>query len=491
MSSAAARGVADAPTPLPLYALLVGLSAGSALLGFAREATVAALLGASRGADALYAALALPFAAAWFLVGGALAPVLTARMAGRFAAREADEARALFRSALRRTAAASLAAAALLALFRHPVARLLVPGFDEAALRTTATLLSILGLYGVLQALALVVAAALNAAGRYRVPAAAVLLGNAAALGLLFVPRPAQEPVQAALALVGGVAVTLLVQLPSARAARLFARPAVRSTAPLPVGDTGLLLLALAALAAIDVLERPFASAAGAGAVAILAYAGKLLHLPMRLFAAPLAAVALPRLARRAADPEGSPREAGRTAAATLRLLLFAAAVTAGAAAPIAALAFGRGRFDADALSRLSGALFVLAPAVLFVGFFEMAGKLLVAEGRAARVALAHAGGLATYALAAPLLAPHGIPGLAAARDVAWGVSALVLAAAFARGSVRPFEGTLPSFAAALLAAPAAYAAASAFALPLPRAAAAVAAAGAVFAAILLPRWRR
>lgn len=441
MSVRAARPAAE--RSLPLYAILVGLSAGSALLGFGREAAVAALLGATRGADALYAALALPFAAAWFLVGGALAPTLTARMAARFATGETDEARALFRTALARTAGAGFAGALLLVLLRVPIARLLVPGFDAASTAATAVLLAILSLYGLLQALGLVLAAGLNAAGAYRVPAFAVVLGNAAALLLLFVPRLARDPRQAALALVAGGAVTCLAQLPAVRGKRLLEAPGPGTRVALPLADTGVLLAALAALAAIDVLERPFASQAGAGAVAILAYAGKLLHLPMRLFAAPLAAVALPRLARRAADPEGSPREASRTAALTLQLLLVAAFVTAIAAQPIATLAFGRGRFDAAALAALGSALRILAPAVVFVGFFEMASKLLVAEHRAARVAVAHGTGLLAYAAAAPFLVRYGVDGLAAARDVAWGVSATLLALGFVGTGVRPFAGLM------------------------------------------------
>ena len=90
-----------APPRPRVYAFLVAASAAAALLGFAREAAVGALFGASRATDAFYAALALPFLAAYFIAGGALAPPLTAAVASRLARGDEAGARGVLASSLR------------------------------------------------------------------------------------------------------------------------------------------------------------------------------------------------------------------------------------------------------------------------------------------------------------------------------------------------------------------------------------------------------
>lgn len=476
----------DPPPPRPrLYVLLVAVSALSAVLGFAREATIGALFGASRSTDAFYAALSLPFLAAYFLVGGALAPSLTAALARRLERGDAEGARATFTASLRAVALGGSAIAALLYLAREPIARLLAPGFDGASSALLARLLALLLPYGLLTSLALLASAALLAAGAYRTPAVAVLAGNAVALGTLFA-LGARSIESAAWALDAGAAATLLALVPRLASAGLLPKyPGAK--APLPWRDSAILALSLAAAGAVDLAERPLASTAGIGAVAILAFASKLVHLPMRLVAAPLASVSFPRFARLLRRHEGRAKEAGETAAWIVRLLAFSAAVTAGAAAPIAAVTFGRGRFDADDLARLAQALALLAPAVVAVGVVEVATKYLLAARRARAVLVAQLAGLLVYLVAAPLLARHGIAGLAVARDLSWGVAALGLVIPLARreGPIRPVD-ILASAAAALLAAPAASYGARLLSLgTLPSLALSTLAAAAVFAAAL------
>ena len=162
----------------------------------------------------------------------------------------------------------------------------------------------------------------------------------------------------------------------------------------------------------------------------------------MRLFAAPLSSVAFPRFARSRVRPAGDGDEAGQTAAWILRLLLYAGVLTAGAAAPLSAIAFGRGQFDAAAVAALGRVLALLSPAIVFIGFIELAGKLLLASDRATAVAWAQTAGLVAYLVAAPALRSHGVSGLAVARDVAWGVAALGLAIPllYPRAPLRPFR---------------------------------------------------
>ncbi len=412
-----------------LYVFMVAGSACAALLGFGREATLGALFGASRASDAFYAALAIPFTLSYFIVGGALAPALTAALAGRLEGRETDAARLLVRNALAVIGATGGALALLLGIASETIARLLVPGFTPDQARLTAVLLCELLPYGLLTALALLAAAALNAAGIYETPVVAVLAANATSFALLLLFGRATGIHAAAWALSAGSLLHLLISLIRLVGLGLLSRPAgPHSLASLPWRDSAVLGLSLGLAGAVDLAERLFASAAGVGAIALLAFASKLIHLPMRLFAAPLTAVAFPRLVR-ARRKDGAPttRESDSTARLLLHLLLYAASVAAGASGPLVALTMGRGRFDAASVDALSRLLLVLSPAIVAIGFVETGSKYLLAGGRTGAIAWAQAAGLGSYLLAASLLTREGIVGLAAARDIGWGVSALGL----------------------------------------------------------------
>ncbi|MEO6325027.1 MAG: oligosaccharide flippase family protein [Thermoanaerobaculia bacterium] len=424
-----------------LYALLIAVSAGSALLGFVREASIGALHGASRGTDAYYAALTIPFTAAYFLVGGALAPALTAALARHFAMGDRDAAGALFARSLRSFVLAGGFSAVTLAFLAPHAARFIVPGFDAAGIVLTGRLLRILVLYGALTSLGQLVTAGLIAAGAYRTAPLAVLAGNAVSLLVLLLPSGRASIESAAWAMNAGSAVFLIGLLPRAFSLGLLAQRPLAS-ARVPWREAATLTLSLCAAGGVDLAERPFASTAGVGAIALLAFASKLIHLPMRLFAAPLASVVLPRFARSRVRPPGPSDEAGETASWVLRFLLYAAVLTAGAAAPLAALAFGRGHFDAAAVAALGRVLALLSPAIVFIGFIELASKLLVASDRVRAVAWAQGAGLLAYLVAAPALRAQGVTGLAIARDIAWGVAALGLALPLLRPhtSLRPFR---------------------------------------------------
>jgi putative peptidoglycan lipid II flippase len=431
----------ERPPSKALYALLIAASAASALFGFAREAAIGALHGATRGTDAYYAALTIPFTAAYFLVGGALAPALTAALARRFAAGDRTGAGALFARSLRSFLLFGSGTALVLSATAPYVARLLVPGFDAASADLTGRLLRILVVYGLLTSIGQLFTAGLIAAGAYRTPPLLVLAGNATSLlVLLLTPGPARIET-AAWAMNAGSVVFLLGLLPRALALGLLSQRPL-ATVRVPWREAATLALSLCAAGAVDLAERPFASTAGVGAIALLAFGSKLIHLPMRLFAAPLSSVVFPRFAKSRVRPAGEEDEAGETTAWILRFLLYAAVLTAGAAAPLSAIAFGRGHFDAAAVAALGRVLALLSPAIVFIGFIELASKLLLASDRAPAVAWAQTAGLLAYLIAAPALRVHGVSGLAVARDVAWGVAAVGLAIPllYPRTSLRPFR---------------------------------------------------
>ncbi len=432
------------PTPL-LYALLVALTGGSAIAGFAREALVAKLFGATRVADAYYAALALPFVAAYFLVGGAIAPAVTVGLATRLEAGDRDGARALLGRATGLVTLAGLGLAFVFVLAADPIVTLLSPGFDTEAHTLASRLFVVLVAYGLVTSIALLLGAALTAAGSYRRPVASLLAGNVLSIVAIAALSDRLGVFAAAWGLLAGSVVMLVTHVAGLRSVGLVPTWSGRKTDPAPSGiawrDSAWLAGALAAAGAIDLAERHFSSRGPAGTIALLALAGKLVHLPMRLVAAPLASVAFPRLVRARSGSRtgsGSPSESGsdeasETASWVVRTLAFCAAVTFIAPLPIVSVAFGRGRFDGAAVANLAAVLAWLAPAIVAVGIVEIGSKYLLAAGLARFALLAQGAALATYLVAAPLLLRFGATGFALARDLSWGVAAVLLVIPLAR----------------------------------------------------------
>jgi len=432
-------GTGRSPRP-GLYLFLVAAAALGAALGFVREASLAAFFGASAESDAFYFALAVPFVASQFLVGGALVPPLTAALARAVAVGETEGARALLGRALAGLLGWGGLATAACAALAGPLVTALGPGFGPGSHALAVSLFRLLLVYGLATSAALVVSAPLLAAGAWHVPPLAVLAANAVSLSVLVTGRGAGIQA-AAWAMNAGAVVQLLFLLPFV--ARLGLGP---SSGPgglrLPAREVGLLALSLLAAGAVDLAERSFASTTGAGSIALLALASKLVHLPMRLVAAPLSSVLLPRLAGGEIRKEaGVRREARDTAMFVSALLLAAAAATTLLAAPIVQLAFGRGRFTGSTAA-LAEVLRWLAPGVLAVGLVEIGAKFLLAERRSRLVALAQGSALVVYLVAAPLLVSRGVSGLALARSLAWSTAGGFLLAAIllpaARGRSEP-----------------------------------------------------
>ena len=420
-------GTGRAPRP-GLYFFLVAAAAFGAALGFVREASLAAFFGASTESDAFYFALAVPFIASQFLVGGALVPPLTAALARALAAGDAEGARSLLGRALSALLGWGGLATLACAAFAGPLVAALGPGFGPGPHALAVSLFRLLLVYGLATSAALVVSAPLLAAGAWHVPPLALLAANAVSLAVLVTGRSAGIQA-AAWAVDAGAVVQLLFLVPFV--ARLGLGPSFGPAGlRLPMHEVGLLSLSLLAAGAVDLAERSFASTAGAGSIALLALASKLVHLPMRLVAAPLASVLLPRLAGGEIRKEaGIRREARDTAMFVPALLLAATAATTLLAVPIVQLAFGRGRFTGSTAA-LVAVLRWLAPGILAVGLVEIGSKFLLAERRSRLVALAQGSGLAVYLVAAPLLVTRGVNGLALARALAWStVAALLLVA--------------------------------------------------------------
>lgn len=357
-------------------AVLGGCTLLSRLLGLARDAATAWLLGAGPVADALTAAMRLPHILRRMLAEGSLSMSLTVRLAGRD---DAEEAAAVLRALAWRLGLVLLAACLVAGALSVPCMRLLAPGLDAAEATLAGRLLCACLPYVPAAGLAALCMAVLHARERFLVPALSPVLFNLCVLAAaLLAVCCGADMRQTALALAlgmsgGGCAQWLLQQVGVARLLRRRRRPRPARRAALPPGEAWGLLrqLPAGALAAsapqLGMLAAMWpASLAGEGNMAALYYAERLLELPLGLVGACLSMAALPRLGRLARA--GRWREFALVRDASLRwairLSLPAAAGLAAVAGPLVDCLLGHGAFDANAVRSTAWAVLAYVPSL-------------------------------------------------------------------------------------------------------------------------------
>ncbi|MBS9477288.1 lipid II flippase MurJ [Ancylobacter radicis] len=416
---------------------VASLTLASRLLGFARDAGVAALFGTGLVADASVAGLSLAQLSRRLLGEGALNAAVLPAIAGAQGAarrRRAGAALLLF-------AAAGLALAGLLWLFMPQVIAVLAPGFPDDgervagavhAGRLTVICVPLALVAGTLAALA-------NAGGALARPAMAPAAANVAVLillGLLWLAGAHEMAPAVALAwLAAGViagAVTQVALIFAAVPAGTLALPsrgALRAALPM-LAAAGPSLFA-AGLPQLRFLIAAAAASTIPGGVAALFYATRLVELPLGLIGASAGAVLLPALAAR--DEKAGTVEAQGMEAA-LALSLPAALGLAVLAHPIVVVLFQRGAFGAEAATLTATTLSCLALTLPLQALEKILAAIAFAAGFGRDVTRAALIGLPVGALAGFLTAgPLGLAGPAFGVLAASLVSLALLAGALAR----------------------------------------------------------
>ncbi|MGJ3522003.1 murein biosynthesis integral membrane protein MurJ [Nitratidesulfovibrio sp. D1] len=456
-------------------ATVAGATLASRVLGYARDALTAYILGAGAGADAFFVAFRLPNLMRRLLGEGAVSLAFTPAFV-RLREREGDaRAFAFGRGVLLRALPPLVLLCLLGMILARPLALLLAPGFGAPSsslpdappgvAERAAGLLRICLPYGVLAACAALCAGMLHAHGRFLPPALAPAALNLAVMatgGLALAGFGDAATLLACGVLAGGMA-QLGMQLPPLR------RLGLRWRAPLPgrdrqAGDAARALPAGvfgASAQQLNVLACTLlASFLSEGSVTALYYAERLMEFPLGVFGVAVGVAALPALSKgpgvpdmqdmqdkpdRPDSPAGAaapphPRdEFRRVLGDALRLSLFvslpSALGLAAVGAPLVALLFGHGAFDRQAVDATVAALLAYAPGI---PAFAVARPLLAAcnarQAAGAPVAAGLASVLVTLGLGALLLGPLGVAGPALAASCGSWVNTACLVLALRRG---------------------------------------------------------
>lgn len=359
----------------------------SRLMGYGREALLAAQFGATHTTDAYLVAQEIPnflFAA----IGSALVMVFIP-IYRELALREGEDvADQLFRRTLVTVAGGALAMIVIGWVAAPVLMPALVPGLpseiQHLAVTLTAIMMPMIPLLGISSALT----AVLNGRWHFAAPAFVPLITNLFVVGMLLVVRRPEQITWVAMAAVVGSAVGMLVQVPVVRSKGV--RVLARKAGPAPVavkralGQIWRLMLPVALTAGATQLQsfatRFFASGLSAGSISALNYASRVNSVPYGVVGVALATVLYPGMAEKAAA--GRITELRETISDGLRTFAFILLPMAAGLyvfrEPAIRIFLERGAFDPQATAMTAGAIQFYAPGILFFGWLDFLSRSFV-----------------------------------------------------------------------------------------------------------------
>src|SRR5579864_21807 len=285
-----------------IVGLVTILTLGVAVLGYVREATLAARFGVSSTMDAYFGAIFVPSNIYLILVVGTVSPILIPILLhanGEDRSRTSESFSIVTNFVLILFAAVVICG---LATARHWLVWLF-PGFDATTQAISLRLIYIILPAVPVLALAGVVTAALNGFHRYSLAAFAPALSSLAVIATALMARGERAIYIVGLGTTIGFVLQFLVLIPAIRSLGIRYRPIFHLRHPTIIRLAQLgapLLLYLVVANASLVIERNLASRLPAGALSSLTYAMRLFTVPSNFLAAPLVIVAYPYLAREA-----------------------------------------------------------------------------------------------------------------------------------------------------------------------------------------------
>jgi len=323
-----------------------------AVVGYLREAALAARFGISTTMDAYFAAIFIPNILYLVLIAGTLSPVLIPILLQENPDDDPAKASTTFSVVANFTLLLFLvivACGTLSARFWLPA---LFPGFDSSTAHLAVQLIYIIFPALPFLAAAGILTALLNGFHRFWLAAFAPALASLPVIMAAVFLRGDLAIYALGIATALGFFLQWLVLLPGAASLTLRYRPVLDFRHPalkkvLRLGVPLFLYLALANAA--TVLERNLASRISAGAVSTLTYAFRLFTVPSNFLAAPLAIVAYPAFAREALRERRG--DLGEQVSRLFRLLIFiflpVTVWTILNAVPVTRVLYEHGRFSA------------------------------------------------------------------------------------------------------------------------------------------------
>jgi putative peptidoglycan lipid II flippase len=408
------------------------------LVAFGRETTIAYLFGATRDTDAYVAATALPELVAGVLLSGVLGYSIIPELLRREAGDDKEAAARLLHAALWQVLLVTGSLALLAIALAGPVTSIVAPGLDSHEHDRAVLMLRIASPAMVLYGLTGLAGAVLNTRKRFVPVPLSLAIGNTIGIGVL-VAFSSVGIVAAALGYVAAAAAFAILQgaLVLRDGGAPIGRPAWRGPEVATLVRAGLVAIVITSAPFIrNFFERVLASTAGAGDLAALGFATRLILVVGSVVAVSVGTVVFPTMAEQAiADRRAALASTlWRALALVVAVSLPLSVAMVAAPSPIVRLLFEHGEFSAADTAVTSTILRAFGFGVVALCINEILLRALFAL-RAHRPALtATLASLAlNLALDVWLLGTVGVEGLGIGASVALWVNAAILAAVLAR----------------------------------------------------------
>jgi putative peptidoglycan lipid II flippase len=407
----------------------------SRILGYVRLVVIGNAFGATGELDAFIAAFRIPDLIFQLVAAGALSSAVIPIVSALFTTDQQERAWRVISTVINLMLIGLAVLSVVLFVLAPILVPIVTPGFEEEQLQKTVELTRIMLLSPIFLAMGAVATSVLNAGGRFAASALAPIVYNVAIILGALVLGPTLGVDGLALSVVAGSLGHLLVQIRPL--ARLGFRYTPRIDAADPEARRALLLMApraigLGSTQITFVVVTSLASLLGEGAVSDFFFAFALLQIPLGIIGVPLGIVLLPSLSREAVVGRESEFAALLTRA--LRLLIYVmipiAVVTALAREPVVGALFGSGKISEGDLALIASTL-----VGFLVGLTAHAMIVVLARAFYARqdtvtpVVAAVVAVVINCTLAALLVGPFGLFGIALAIAIAAWVEALALLA--------------------------------------------------------------
>jgi putative peptidoglycan lipid II flippase len=439
------------------FASVGGATMMSRVLGFAREALIAAALGAGPVTDAFYAAFRFPNLFRRLLAEGAFNTAFIPLFAKEIEGGGAEAARRFSEDVLAVLLTTLLALSAI-AMLAMPVlvATVIAPGFADTPEKFDLTVVMgrIMFPYLLCMSLVAMFSGILNSLRRYFLAALVPVLLNVVLVGVLAVAMMlGLAPHAVGHSLAWGVFISGFAQLFVLAIAVWREGFALRFRLPrLTPGVRRLLVLMAPALVTggvtqINLLIGQIIASAQDGAISILNYADRINQLPLGVIGIAVGVVLLPELSR--AVKSGKDREVqhlqNRSLEFALGLTVPAAVGMVIMAVPIVNVLYERGAFTAETTTMTANALAAFAiglPAYVLIKVFQPA--FFAREDMKTPMWFTAVAVLVNIAFSLVLFPVIGHVGVALATSIsAWTHAALLAAALWWREYFRPSADTL------------------------------------------------
>lgn len=404
--------------------LVSGAFLVSRLLGWVRVVVIGNAFGATAELAAFYAAFRIPDLLFQLVAAGALSTALIPLLAELFASHERARAWRVV------STVANLILVALLALgvvvfVAAPalVSSVIAPGFSPAIQALTVDLTRIMILSAVFLALGSVLTSVLNAEHGFAAAAVAPIVYNLAIIGAAVLLAPSMGVTGVAVGVVVGALGHVAIQFRPVRSLgfRWVAGVDLRD----PVARRALLLMApraigLGASQITFVVVTALATGLGVEAVVAFTIAFTLLQIPIGVIGVPLGVVLFPSLSREVAlgDHDAFAGLLTRAMRAIVFVMIPVAVLTAILRTEGVALLFGR--FTADAVALTAATLLAFTIGLVAHALIAVLARAFYARQDTVTPVIAAVGAvIVNTTLAAVLVGPFGLPGIALAIAVA------------------------------------------------------------------------